>query len=73
MKKSELLELLRDEPEDLDVAKLVYTLYLRRRAELGLTVTDAEQDYSPEQFAELEREWTVAGYDPRRPFGRHGA
>ena len=65
MKKSELLGLLRDQPDDLDVERLLYTLYLRHRAELGLAAAATNQEYSPEKFAELSRQWTVAGYDVR--------
>ena len=35
MKKSDVLELLRDEPEDLDIDKFIYTLWFRRQIELG--------------------------------------
>ena len=35
MKKSDVLELLKDMPEEIDVDKLIYTLYLKRKLELA--------------------------------------
>lgn len=64
MKKSEVLELLREEPEDLDVDRFIYTLHVRRQIELGRAAADAVNEYSPEKFEQLSVEWTVAGYPP---------
>ncbi len=35
MKKSDVLELLQEMPEELDVEKLIYTLYLKRKLEIA--------------------------------------
>lgn len=53
MKKSEVLEILRDLPEDLDVDTFIYTLYVRRRIEIGIAAADAG-DLVPHE--EIERE-----------------
>ncbi len=73
MKKSDVLELLHDQPEDLDIDKFLYTLYVRRQIELGIAAADAEHEFSPEKFEALDREWTVAGYGPRRETSREEA
>ncbi len=57
MKKSEILELLRDEPEELDVDKFIYTLYLRRKLELALADAEAGRELSLEEFERLTDEW----------------
>lgn len=36
MKKSDVLELLQEMPEELDVEKLIYTLYLKRKLEIAV-------------------------------------
>lgn len=57
MKKTELLELLRDEPEDLDIDRFLYTLYFRRKMELALADADAGREISQEEFERLTDEW----------------
>jgi hypothetical protein len=65
MRKSDVLDLLRDQPEELDIDRFLYTLHMRRQIELGLAAADAVEEYSPEKFEKLSVEWTVAGYPPR--------
>ena len=57
MKKSEILELMRDLPEDLDVDKFIYTLWFRRKIER--TVAEAEEDEGlpHEEFVRQSDEW----------------
>jgi|DewCreStandDraft_5_1066085.scaffolds.fasta_scaffold02263_7 hypothetical protein len=57
MKKSEILDLLRDEPEELDVDKFIYTLYLRRKLELALVDAEAGRELSLEELERLTDEW----------------
>lgn len=57
MKKSEILDLLRDEPEELDVDKFIYTLYVRRQIERGIAAADAGDEISAEEFERLTEEW----------------
>ncbi len=52
MKKSDVLELLKDMPEELDAEKLIYTLYVRRKVELGLAALDAGEETPDEEVAE---------------------
>ena len=72
MKKSDVLELLRDESEEVDIDRFIYTLHVRRQIELGLAAADAVQAYSPERFEQLSTEWTAAGYPPSIGESRHG-
>jgi hypothetical protein len=65
MKKRDVLELLHGQPEDLDVDRFIYALYIRHQIQCGFAVPDAEREYTPENFQKLDREWTVAGYGPR--------
>jgi len=57
MKKSEILDLLRDEPEELDVDKFIYTLYVRRQIERGIAAADAGDEVSQEEFEQLSEKW----------------
>lgn len=57
MKKSDVLELLRDMPEELDVDKFIYTLYVRRMIERGMADADAGREISHEEFERLSEEW----------------
>ncbi len=57
MKKSDVLELLRDQPEDLDIDAFLYTLYIRRQIELGIAAADAGDEISQEEFEKLSEEW----------------
>lgn len=43
MKKSEIIALLRDEPENLDVDKFIYTLWFRRKIERALNDVDRDE------------------------------
>ena len=56
MKKQELLQLLEEQPEELDVDELLYTLYVRRTIELGETSPESD-DLSAEEFAKEIAEW----------------
>ena len=56
MMKSEVFDLLRDLPEDLDIDKFIYTLYVRRQIELGIAAADAGEEISHEEFDNLSEE-----------------
>ena len=57
MKKSEMLEMLRDMPEDLDLAALIYTLYVRRKIELAVAAADAGETISHDELVQQSEEW----------------
>lgn len=57
MKKSDLLEFIRDEPEELDIDKLIYTLWVRRRIEIGLAEADAGLEVSMEEIDQMIEAW----------------
>ena len=57
VKKSELLEMIRELPDDVDIDKLIYTLYVRRQIEIGLADADAGRVISHEEFEKLSEEW----------------
>lgn len=57
MKKTDVLELLREQPEDLDIDRFIYTLYVRRQIEIGIAAADASDEISHEEFVELSEQW----------------
>ena len=57
MKKSDILELIRDEPEDLDIDRFLYTLYVRRKIESGMADVEAGRVISQEEMEKLSDEW----------------
>lgn len=59
MKKSHVLEILDKIPddEDVDIDKLVYTLYFRREVDRGLADADAGREVSLEEIDEMIDEW----------------
>jgi hypothetical protein len=62
LNKNDVLELVHKQPEDVDLARLIYTLYIRRQIELGTLPPDTREAFSLEKFERLSNEWTVAGY-----------
>jgi len=63
MKKSDVLELLQHEPEDLDVDKFIYTLWVRRKIERALASPE-EEDIPHEEVEGMIDEWLAS---PGRP------
>ena len=61
MKKSDIMEILRDMPEELDIDKLIYTLYVRRKIELAEADVEAGREISHEEFERLSDEWLRSG------------
>lgn len=57
MKKAELLELLREMPEELDIDKLLYTLYVRHQVELALADKAEGRVYTQEQIEHEISSW----------------
>ncbi len=57
MKKREVLELLRDQPEDLDIDRFIYTLWFRRKLQRALAEADADEGTPHEEFVRLSDEW----------------
>lgn len=57
MKKTEVLELLREEPEDIDIDKFIYTMWFRRRLEITLAQADEDEGISQEEFERLSDSW----------------
>lgn len=57
MRKSDVLEMLREMPEELDIDKLIYTLYVRRKIELGVAAADAGRAISHEELVRQSDEW----------------
>ena len=56
MKQSDVLDLLKDMPEEIDVDKLLYTLWFRRKIELAVAAADADDDEGIPHEA-IEREF----------------
>jgi hypothetical protein len=57
VKKSDVIKLLDDMPEEIDIEKLMYTLYVRRQIELGLASADAGDVISDEEFDVEMAQW----------------
>ena len=57
MKKSDVLELLSDMPEDVDMERLLATLYLRWKIEQA-EATPEEDDIPHEEVERLSEEWS---------------
>ena len=57
MKKSEILDLLRDQPEDLDLDKFIYTLWVRRKIERALEKAEKDEGISHEDFVRESDAW----------------
>ena len=59
MKKSDVLEALRDQPEEFDLDKFVYALYFREKMAVAVADADAGREISQEEFERLTDEWLV--------------
>ena len=57
MKKEEILELLRDMPEDIDADDLIYRLYLKQKLETGEAAAEAGDVLPHEAVVKRSREW----------------
>ena len=57
MNKSQILELMRDLPEDLDVDQFIYTLWFRRKIERALAEADEDEGIPHGEFVRLSDEW----------------
>jgi hypothetical protein len=59
MKKVDVIKLMRDIPDDaeIDIDKLMYALYLRRKIEIAEADAEAGRDISQEEFERLTDEW----------------
>ncbi len=60
MKKSDILELMRELPEDLDdnaVDRFIYTLWVRRKIEHALAEADREEGMPHDEFVRVSDEW----------------
>jgi hypothetical protein len=55
--KSDVLELLRDQPEDLDIDKFIYTLWVRRKIERALAQAETDEGMSHEESARESDKW----------------
>jgi hypothetical protein len=57
MKKADVLKLLDEMPDEIDIEKLMYTLYVRRQIEIGIAAADAGDVISDEEFDREMAEW----------------
>lgn len=57
MNKTEILQLLDEQPEDLDADQFIYTLYVRRAIEQGLADVDAGLEVSLDELDRMIDEW----------------
>jgi hypothetical protein len=59
VKKREILELLQDQPEDIDLEKFIYTLWLRRKVEVALASPE-DDDIPHEEVERMIDEWLAS-------------
>ncbi len=59
MRKRDVLEALRHQPEEFDLDKSIYTLYFRQKMSVALADADAGREISQEEFERLTDEWLV--------------
>lgn len=57
MRKVDVIDLIRDMPDEIDFQKLIHALYVRRKFELGDAAAEAGRDISQEEFERLTDEW----------------
>ncbi|HEX7343942.1 MAG TPA: hypothetical protein VF398_06740 [bacterium] len=57
MKKNEVLELLREMPDDIDADDLIYRLYLKQKLEVGEAAAEAGDLMSHEEVVRRSNEW----------------
>ena len=57
MKKHDILELLRDMPEDIDADELIYRVYLRQKLEASEAAVEAGKVLSHEEVVRRSEEW----------------
>ena len=57
MKKCEILELMRDLPEDLEVDKFIYTLWFRRKIEHAVAEAEKDEGIPHEEIIKRGEEW----------------
>ena len=57
MNKSQILEMMRDLPEDLDVDHFIYTLWFRRKIERALAEADADEGIPHDDLVRQSNEW----------------
>ncbi len=57
MKKTDVLDLLRDMPEEIDADELIYRLYLRQKLEASESAVDSGNVLSHEEVVRRSEEW----------------
>jgi hypothetical protein len=57
MEKSKVLELLCDEPDELDIDEFIYKLWFRYMIDLALAEAEADDGMPHEEFVRLSDEW----------------
>lgn len=57
MKKRDLLELLRGQPDDIDIDALIYTLYVRQKIEHALAEAEHDEGMDHEEFVRESAAW----------------
>jgi hypothetical protein len=59
VKKSEIIEILEEQPEEVDVEKFIYALWLRRKIEAAL-VSPEDDDIPHEEVERMIDEWLAS-------------
>ena len=57
VKKNDILELLRDMPEDIDAEELIYRVYLRQKLEASEAAVEVGNVLSHEEVVRRSEEW----------------
>jgi hypothetical protein len=57
MKKADVLDVVREMPDEIDFEKLIYALYVRRKIEIAEADAQAGREISQEEFERLTEQW----------------
>ena len=57
MRKADVLQVVRDMPDEIEFDKLIYALYVRRKIEIAEADAEAGCEISQEEFERLTDEW----------------
>jgi hypothetical protein len=57
VKKSDVIELIRDMPDEIDIQQLIYALYVRKKIEQGDADAAVGREVAQEEFERLIDEW----------------
>ena len=70
MKKSTIIELLSDQPEEVDIDRFLYTLWFRQKIDHALREANEDEGISHEEVMQEFNEWLKRGEDHLASLGK---